>query len=647
MSQPDDPIDEPFVDDVRRMLRRRAADVPEAELDRGLTARSGLTNRAAAPPSGPASPSRLDPAAPGQVLDLPPGEFGPTPAEESAIPWARRAGLLAAAAAVVALAGLGLARWLDDDAQPVAVGADGGVGPSVLVPPDGDPSTVDSYDVMPLDDAFGPNDWLEDYGPPDDATTGLMVVSEGFEGAGSHSGLLGTDGRLVTTEESPALAGLGAQTDGASTVSWTVPSLDGGDGGHALSVVWYGGELDFVDGVSLAEGRATDLGQQFDQVAPLPEGWTRRSRIDASQASTGGYRVEFGGQPRAMLMVSPFALPLGLYQIDRAGGGESVEVTAVTVRGEAGLVFGPLVPGDDPDGGLAQVIWNEGGATHILLAFPAADESVEVADPADLLALAERLVPIDVEEAERRFGSRLGEEAMATTTLPATSVPVTTVPGPAEADGEVSLTAPGPGAIEPEVSLTAPGPGDVTTDDATATTIPETVTTEPSDSFRSTPPPTPTSLRPDLSRPAGDFTPNSIVPVDGSSLGGVDYEIGVSWSPGFGLCLGVDLDGDLTGGGYPVACEPEASIGGGGRREVPGVGTVVFAFAPDDPALARAELTVGGTVHAATLHRVDEFPSFAFVVLALEGVPVTEVDQLLLPGAIALYDGSGQPLGWG
>ena len=381
-------------------------------------------------------------------------------------------------------------------------------------------------------------------------------------------------------------------------------------------VVWYGPSLSETDGLAMAEEVAigpasgTILTDATVLEDSLPEGWRPLHRIDGDQPIGEGFRVVLEGELDGMLTVSSYEMPLGF----SLAGTES-EAEPVEVRGTVGLVMGLS--------GLAdRLVWNEGGRSHQLLA---ANPDL---GPDGLVAVADRLVAVDVATALERYGAVAPEAAPPPT---ATTGPMPTA--------MAETTVPGPGEVDPPRSLTAPGPGDVADQGSASATTAGPVTTEPSVSSGTIPP--------ELTRPLGGFTDNSIVPVAASTLGGVAYEIGVSWSPRFGLCLGVDLDGSLTEGGYPVACEIAAWIGGGGRREVPGVGTVVFAFAPDVNGLSRAELEIDGVVHRATLHRVDQFPDFAFVVFALEGVGVEEVDGLFLPGAIVLVDEAGQRLGWG
>lgn len=612
------PIEPAFLDEVRQMLQRRAADVPET------------------PPIGrPQPPDRRDEASvrpasgrgdDAEVLTLPGRDVGLAPTDP-ATPWTRRAGLLTAVAAVVlGVAGFGLVTWWNDDPQQVAVGSAAAPAQTVLLPPEGDEVEVASFEIW-TDADLGDADWLETYGPADGdpEIDGIVVLSQLMLDGNGNGGLMEGPDR-VAAEQSEVLSELGATTDGRF-VSWAAPNAGPDGGTQTVAVISFGQLVSPPQLFAVAEALALAAGDPLDE-AVLPEGWIRTARVEGAGLATS-VNIGLTGGLTASLTIAPIPLPTGVFggfSSDLENSSERVEL-----RGTTGLLVTTSfdgVAGGGPD--IVQLIWNEGGANHQLMS------TASGTDPGALLALARRLVPVDVEVARQRHGA-VDEAAAVATTVVESSDPPSTPTHP-----QTHTTAP-PVPLEPPVSMTAPGPGDVgrPPDSTTATTTGGIETTTPGTAT------TVVTTIPVVTRPNGDFTDNSIVPVSAASLGGVPYEVGISWSPTFGLCLGVDLDGALTEGGYPVACEVSPWIGGGGRRELPGVGTVVFAFAATDLALARAELVVDGQVNQAEILRVDEFPDFDLLLFALDGVPAEVVDELQLPGAIVLLDGAGQPLGWG
>lgn len=590
-----------FEDEVRRMLRRRAADVPDERSD------------AAAGGGG-------DPRPIGPTADI--GPVGPTgdhvipldPTVDPA-PFRRRIGVLGTVAAVVVAAvGIGLAGWIDGPDQQVAVGGATVAGPTVLVPPEGDAFTLDWIDVAPQEESTLAS---SEYGPVDGGVTdGVTVLVE----AASDGGPSG--GTPVTSEQSEILAELGAVFEAPTVVSWRDPVT--GDGApSSVVVLWYGSSLSSEQGLAIAAAVALDPLDELDG-EPLPAGWALRSTSAMVGSDAPLIGVAMSGPWSATITSIAGEFSLGLWLIDWGDDDSAQDAREVEVRGGPGLLVERTNRDDDGTALLqSSLMWHEGGATHRL--GPAAPTDADV----DLVALADRLIAVDLDEARRRTGQDVDEPDQ--TTVPTT---VTTTGQP-----PLSMTAPGPGAIEDVTATTGP---------VGQTTAPDTTTTEP--------PPSTTegaggstvviSTTEPLARPAGEFLANAIVPVMAGTIGSQSYEVGVVWSPTFGFCMGVDLDGAITDGGFPVACEIEPLIGGAGSRLVPGAGVLVFAFA--DAATTAATVDIAGVTGQADVHRVEEFPDFSLLVFTLEAdIPASDLLAADLPGAIALFDQAGQPVGWG
>ncbi|MEL6984540.1 MAG: hypothetical protein AAFO29_19085, partial [Actinomycetota bacterium] len=507
--------------------------------------------------------------------------------------------------------------------------ADGGDG-LYLLPPEGDPVGLASLSVTDAESLSDPGSVLVGYGPTEAmGVEGLVLIAEPIDDAEFPVPFPDDDHVLVSADQDPLLAERGAVL-GDRTLSWIEPA-DAENQRRVVNVWWYGSELTTEDVLAIAARLGADpdlvLGAQ-----DLPDAWQLQVRLDDDAVLGDAIDATLAGALDGFLSSGGAPLPLGLFSL--IGVDESSTVEEVSIRGTAGV----LVVIDDQGGTVSRAIWREGGSTHQVIGFGPADE---------VLALVERLVPVDRDTIERRQAELANASAQATTSLPPIT-PTTMTTATPTTDG-VSTTAPGPGDVGPEVSFTAPGPGAIDTvpTGSTTTSPPTTIPSSGSGPATSGPGVTPPETTIPVPRPEGSFTDNSNVPVGTDSFGQTPYEIGVSWSPRFGLCLGIDLDGDLIGGGYPVECEINPWIGFGGRREVPGVGTIVFAATADTPALAAADLAIGDQVTSASIERVDAFPGFAFLIIPLDGVAVEEVDQLSLPGAIVLYDGAGQPLGWG
>lgn len=634
--------DERFHDEIRQMLQRRAADVP----DDGMVPRIAPISGAERDGVG-AGVGHVDGVGPAEVLALPERDLGlrtvetvtrGLPDRGRQVPWTRRLPLVAAAAAVLVVAAVGLLS-LRDDAQPVLVGPaeQAGGGGLMLLPPEGDEVEVLTLTVTDAESFLEPGAVMAGYGPDETmATDGLTVITE-LADRSSELGLEVDGLTRVSAGQDRVLAERDAAL-GDGRLFWTEPA-DGENPELVVNLFWYGSELSSDDVLAIAGGLVRSPDLVVDD-RDLPEGWELRTGLDADSPVTDSLQADLGGAFEGFVISGGSPLPVGL--VGAAMTGDPAASQRVTIRGVAGtLVSMPSGETDPADIGTFLVVWQEGGSTHQVFGFARAD---------DVLALAERLVPVDRATAEQRRDSlgALSERAAnsMTTTTTMIRAPETTV-GPNETDQ--------PADLEPPVSMTAPGPGDVAgSNGATATTGPTTATTIPpaTDTPATVPtPPAPPTTPPEptvpVRRPDGSFTDNSIVPVDTVEFGGADYEMGVSWSPRFGLCVGIDLDGDLTGGGYPVECETEPWVGFGGRREVPGVGTIAFAATADHPDLASARLIIRGEPVEATIERVDAFPDLVFLVFPLEGIPVEEIDRKNLPGDIALSDADGQPIGWG
>ncbi len=642
-----DAVHDPFHDEVRRMLRRRAADVA----DHGVA--PAFAGAAGGPWSGAGPDHRMSsqPAGAGgaEVLALPESELGlrttgsvdrGLPGAGRDVPWTRRLGLVAAAAAVLVTAAVGLLSWRDD-ARPVTVGAAGETTGLLLLPPEGDEVELVSMVVSDAEQLTSAGDVLLGYGPTEAMIDdGLVVLVEPVEGLDPSSPMPGLEEVAVTAEQDPVLAERGAFA-GPDMVSWRQPA-DDRNPERSIAVFAYGSQLSDDEVLTVAGRIAVDVDRILDG-DDLPDGWALQIRVDDS-AVTDTVEAELGGAFEGWFTTGGVPVPLGLFGSGVGDGDGSMESESISVRGTTGALATIRYTEEEPseEFSVVRLAWLEGNALHQITA---------MAPVAEVLALAERLEPVDAETARRRR-DEVGplDEQVATTSVPVTATTaVTSVPTTASAPGSsttgppFSMTAPGPGAVA------LGGDGSSTTGTATTgppTTIPNTSGTGPVTSGPPTTPPEPTVV---VTRPTGSFTDNSIVPVpvDDATIGDTPYEVGVSWSPRFGLCLGIDLDGDLIGGGYPVECEISPWIGGGGRREVPGVGTIVFAFAPDEPRLASAELVVGDEEVDVTIHRIDAFPEFAFLIAPVEGVSADEIDRLSLPGAFVLLDEAGRPLGWG
>lgn len=604
-SADDGPVSAEFEDEVRRMLQRRASDIPATDELATLTPTTGRA------------------------------------------PWPRRAGVLAAVAAVVVAAiGVGVASWRADDEQQLAVGGPTADGPggeaAVLVPPEGDAFLLDSIDVAPADESPPEEFTAIEYGPADGGLSeGLAVL---IDGTGQESLPGGTP---VTPDQNALLADLGAVMDGPSSVSWNdlVPGEDGTR--PVVTVLWHGPNLTTGQGLGVAAAIALDPERELDGES-LPAGWaTRSTSVFAGAGGPSTTSVLVGPWP-ATLSSLPGELPFTIWLVDWGDESESVSGRQVDVRGVPGLLVERTFGGDGAPQRLDSLIWHEGGMTHQLGWVTSTEDNV------DLVGLADRLVTVSLDEARRRTGQNDESAATMPESIPET---VTTIGGSTGTIDEESsedtarplslattsmpgsLTAPGPGAIEGGPPTT--GPNGETTTSGPVTTIPTGVqSTEGADGSLVT-----FTLPEPLPRPAGEFLTNAIVPVAGGTIGGRSYEVGVSWSSTFGLCMGFDFDGAITEGGYPVECEPEPWIGGGGSRIAPGDGVLVFAFA--DAAVASASLELGGVVTQAEVYRVSEFPEFAFLVVAFPAATAEDLDGVALPGAIALADQAGQPVGWG
>lgn len=633
-----------FHDDVRRMLHRRAADVPAVRADgEPALGGDGRFTPAAGPVLGGAS---ADPDRLGEVVDLPERDLGlrTTGSVSRGLPaaggvhWTRRFGMVAAAAAVVVVAAVGLLSWRNQD-RPVTVGSATPETGLLLLPPEGDEVELANLFVTPASDLVSPGDVIVGYAP-DEAmiTDGLIVLTEVVEDP-SFSTFAGPDDVPVTAEQDPLLAELGAVI-GPQAVSWNDPG-DETTPARTVALFAYGDMLGDDDRLGLAGAVAPDPDRVLDD-ADLPAGWTFQVRLDDATVVSDAVYAELAGTIEGSLTSGSVALPLGLFgSLDE---GDQTQVDEIALRGTTALL---AVEGVEQEVSIVRLVWNEGGTNHQIRALGSVDRVV---------ALAERLVPVDGATIQRRIDSidPGRNEMAATTTFPATTAttgpPLTTVPVPGDLDPPFSMTAPGPGDVAPDGDGT-PTNGTGSTVIGSTTTGPPTTGTGSTTTGPATtgPPPSPPETTVLVSRPNGSFTDNSIVPlpVAPPTLGVVPYEVGVSWSPRFGLCLGIDLDGDLTGGGYPVECSTEPWVGAGGSREIPGEGTIAFAFTFADPALASAELEVGGQRYEATIERLDAFTDIVFLLIPLPGVEKQEVDELFLPGEIVLRDGNGDSIGWG
>ncbi|MEM9564483.1 MAG: hypothetical protein AAGA93_17805 [Actinomycetota bacterium] len=646
---PTDPaLSDEFQDEVRRMLHRRAADVSTVRAD-GSSIRPG--GGAAAADGSLLGGPRSDHRPMGQVVDLPERELGlrttgsvrrGLPENRREVPLTRRFGLVAAAAAVVVIAAVGLMSWRNQ-AQSVTVGSAAPAGGLLLLPTEDDEVELTGLRVTPAVELNSRGDVLLGYGPTETMIAdGLIVLIETVEDP-SFASFGDEDEVVVTADRDPLLAERGAVI-GPQGVMWVEPG-DETMPDRSVTMLTYGEALGDDELLTVAGRVATDVDRVLDADDLLDE-WALRVRLDDTTVVSDTVDARLTGAFDGWMTSGGVALPLGLFgAIDDR---DLATIEEIEVRGVPALLStttylddgAPEQPADQPS--VTRLVWNEGGTNHQINGMTTADQ---------VIALAERLVPVDPQTARERGGEGgpTGDEVAATTSMPSTvttAVPSTTGPDPGDVDPPISMTAPGPGDVDLDDRPTTTGspPGSTTTGPATTGT--GSTTTGPATTG---PPSTPPATTIPVVRPNGSFTDNSIVPVPIGDpvLGGTRYEVGVSWSPTFGLCLGIDLNGDLTGGGYPVECEIDPLVGAGGRREVPGVGTIVFAFAADDPALASAELEVGGQRYTATIERLDAFPDFAFLVFPLEGVSVEEVDRRSLPGEIILLDGNGESFGWG
>ncbi len=572
-----------FEDEVRRMLRRRASDIPATDDVATLTP---MTGRA---------------------------------------PWHRRAGVLAAAAAVVVAAiGIGAATWRADDDQQLTVGGPTVAGSTVLVPPEGDAFLLESIDIAPAEEPSSDGFTAIEYGPGDGGLTeGLAVI------VGAANEESAPVGMLVTPDQNQLLAEFGAVMEGPAIVSWNdvVPNEDGTN--STVTVLWYGPGVTEDQGLAIAAAVAVDPRGELDG-EPLPPGWVTRSTVALAGSGAPMMAATMTGPWSATLTSFPGQYPFTIWLADWGDEGASVSGRQRDVRGGSGMLIGRTLVDDEGDAlQLDALVWHENGMTHRLgLAMPTEDE-------VDLVGLADRLVAVDLDEALRRTGQ--GNDS-AETTMPDTVPPTaTTVVGSTTSMPPFSMTAPGPGDIERPTATTGSGQ---TTDPAVATTEPPVRSTEGADGSIVT-----LTVPEPLVRPAGEFLASAIVPVVSGAIGGQTYEVGVVWSPTFGFCMGFDFDGAITEGGFPVECEPEPWIGGGGSRIAPNDGVLVFAFA--DAAVAAATLELGGVVNDAEVYRVPEYPDFSLLVFAFAGAPAQSLEGVELPGAIALFDQAGQPVGWG
>jgi len=601
----DRPVPAEFEDEVRRMLERRASDVPASD---GLAVLTPTAGRA---------------------------------------PWHRRVGVLAAVAAVVvAVVAIGVAAWQTDDDQQLAVGGPPADGPTVLVPADGDTFVLEAIDVAPPEELAPEGFTAIEYGPADGGLTeGLAVIV----GAGSEDPA--PTGTPVTPDQNALLAELGAVMEGPAVVSWNdfVPNEDGTL--SPVTVLWYGEGITTDQGLSIAAAVATDPRGELDG-DPLPPGWATRSKSVLTESGVPTTAATMTGPWSAMLTSFPGRYPFTVWLVDWGEQGASVTGRQVDVRGGSGMLIGRTFT-DDEGGSLRldALVWQEDGMTHRLgLAMPTEGE-IEV----DLIGLADRLVAVDLDEALRRTGQ---DDELAATTMPAsapetattiggstgtidddTNVETTGPPSVATTSMPVSMTAPGPGAIEGGPPTTGPN-GETTTSGPVTTTPSGVQSTEGADGSIVT-----FTVPEPLLRPEGGFVANAIVPVVSSAIGEQAYELGVVWSPTFGFCMGFDFDGAITEGGFPVECEPEPAIGGGGSRVAPGDGVLIFAFA--NAAATSATFQLGGVVADAEVYWVPEFPEFSLLVFAFAGAPAESLEGADLPGAIALFDEDGQPIGWG
>lgn len=578
----DGPVSVEFEDEVRRMLKRRASDIPATDQVATLTPIAGRA------------------------------------------PWQHRLRVLVAVAAVVGAVGIGAVVWRTAGDQQLAVGGPAAIGSTVLVPPDGDAFVLESVDVVPAEEPSGDGFTAIEYGPGDGGLIEGVAVIVG--GASEEAVSTGTP---VTPDQNQLLAELDAVMEGPAIVSWNdfVSNEDGTN--SRVTVLWYGPGITGDQGLAIAAAVAVDPRGELDGEL-LPPGWATRSRSVLSGSGTPTTAATMTGPWSATLTSFPGQYPFTIWLADWGDEGDSVSGRPLDVRGGSGMLIGRTFVDDDGDAlHLDALVWHEDGMTHRLgVAMPTEGE-------VDLAGLADRLVAVDLDEARRRTGQ---EGDSTDTTMPDTVPPtVTTVVGSTTSTPPYSMTAPGPGDIERPTPTAGSGQ---TTDPAVTTTEAPVRSTEGAEGSIVT-----FTVPEPLVRPAGEFLAGAIVPVVSGAIGGQSYEVGVVWSPNFGFCMGFDFDGAITEGGFPVECEPDPWIGGGGSRVAPNGGVLVFAFA--DAAVAAATLELGGVVTDAEVYRVPEYPEFSLLVFAFAGASAQSLEGVELPGAIALFDQAGQPVGWG
>jgi hypothetical protein len=149
-----------------------------------------------------------------------------------------------------------------------------------------------------------------------------------------------------------------------------------------------------------------------------------------------------------------------------------------------------------------------------------------------------------------------------------------------------------------------------------------------------------------LGPPAGSWVEDEVLTVMESSFEGQQYRLTAYWSSTQGgFCTGVMLFADkLWDGAYPVNCQPEPGIGGGGLA-VDGDGQIV-AYAYTPATIDRATVDIDGVTYEATLHQIPEFPEYTFAVFELPPQDDSFFDDFQMPHR-AYLSNDGEPVGLG
>lgn len=550
-------------------------------------------------------------------------------------PGQRRRRLAPVVAVLGLIAGAGIGYALTSSAtdtgggeQIVSAGADGGgLDASVLAPPAEESGyELRSVAETTIDTALGLSEELviTGYGPIDGNGTEGLLIWHGRPGELAEDPLAVHLPAPVT--ERDVLAELGAELVHPSLLRWDEPD-------RARGIAWYGSSISSDLALDIAASVATSSAIEPPEL-PIPAGWTQHYRTDELPEPTRAVETSFSNAEGDWFSLVTYEteLPFGLFDFLALIGPDAVTRRPVELRGTTGLLVGFDL--GDQQLVSSTLVWHERGRTYEMRG----RGSEQVAAP-PILALADQLELVDADV----WQGYLEDAEQVPTSVP------TTVPAPVQTTDLASEQASTPDQppSNDQTHLTAPpGPGANprrTESDGTGLSTTTSSPPEPVDENASTTGPPPPD--PDLRPPAGSYLEDEILVVAEGSLGPASYSIGVHWSRWLGLCVGAIFEAAADEfGGYPIRCELDPYIGGGASATDSSNGTVIVVYTP--ATIDDATLTIDRTDHRATLHQVSELPEFTFVVFVLPGLDDANAADLIVPGAVALWQ-NGKPVGWG